>query len=197
LLVGVQHTLPDNRRRLVALGGVLLIHLLIIALLLSGTPRITGERARPRETFLVFAPAPKDREKIIPAPSMVTRSVHTPIFRNQTIPPNAIIAPPINGLGLSLLQCAPENLANLSPEDRAQCGSAGVAPAPGDAHPGTVKEHAVDAATWSASIVRRNSALRVPCTYIRSIPEDVTTGRTAKVLMADALCALRLSKGSH
>jgi hypothetical protein len=193
--------LPDNKRRLIAIGVVLLVHLLIVALILSGMPKMLGKRADLGEIFFVFAPKPKPFEKLLPAAPTPTRSVHVPIPREQTISPRTNIAPSpqINGLSLSLLRCAPENLANLSPEERAQCSSStlvGPPASPNDKAPGIVREYAVDAGTWSASIARRNSPITAPCTSMQAIPEDVTTGRTAKVIMVDPLCALGLTKGS-
>lgn len=202
-MIRVQHiqALPDNRWRLIAIGGVLLIHLLIVAFILSGMPKIIGQRAAPREIFFVFAPKLKPREKLPPVPLTHTRPVNVPILRAQPFSPKANIAPTpqIKGLGLSLLRCAPENLANLSPEERARCSSSaalGPFPSPDDANPAIVKEHAVAAGTWQASIARRNTPTTVPCSTMRAIPEDVTTGRTAKVIMVNPLCALRLANGS-
>lgn len=193
--------LPDNKRRLFAVGGVLLIHLLIVALILSGIPKIIGKRADLREVFFVFSPVPRPHEKPPLAPPTPRRPVHVPIFHVPAISPKPIPAPnpKLKGLGLSLLPCAPENLVNLSPEERDQCFSAqaGASPSRSDVIPGTVRERAVDAGTWSASIARRNSPPRLRCSYIRAIPQDVTTGRTTKVIMVDPLCALGLTKGSQ
>jgi hypothetical protein len=198
-LFRVQHmeALPGDKRRIIAIGGVLLIHLLIVALILSGTPRMFGTRADSGEIFFVFAPIPTSGEKLPTAAP--TRPERAPVFRQQTISPGASVAPApqINGLGQSLLQCAPENLANLSPEELDRCPSASVVPSPGDAIPGTVREHAVNAEAWSAAIARRNTPFKAPCSTLRAIPEDVTTGRTAKVIIVDPLCALGLTKRSN
>jgi hypothetical protein len=189
--------LPDNKGKLTAIGGVLLVHVFLIAIILSGIPKIIGVRESTRELFFVFAPKPHER---LP-PAAPTPSIRAPIFRNRLVLPKAGTAPSpqIDGLRLSTTRCAPETLANLSPEERDRCSSAWTAlsPSPSDAIPGTVREHAVDAGTWRASIARRNSAIRVPCSYTRAIPEDITTGRTAKAIMVDPLCALGLTKGSY
>ena len=199
-MINVPYTraLPDNKGQLIAVGGVLLVHVLLIAIILSGIPKIIGARSNTRELFFVFAPLPKPREKLLPAAS--TPSMRAPVFRNRPDLPKADTAPSprINGLWLSITRCAPENLAKLSPEERDRCSSAraGLSPSPGDTAPGILKEHAVDSGTWRAAIARRNSAIRVPCSYMRAIPEDITAGRTAKAIMVDPLCALGLTKGS-
>ena len=188
--------LPDNKGQMIAIGGVLLVHILLIAIILSGIPKIIGARSNARELFFVFAPLPRPQEKLPPAAP--TPSIRAPVFRERPASPKADTAPSpqINGLRLSITRCAPENLANLSPEERDRCSSAwtGLSPPPSDAIPGTVREHAVDAGTWKAAIARRNSAVRVPCSYMTEVPEDITAGRTAKVVMVDPLCALGLTK---
>jgi len=204
-LFRVQHiqAMPDDGGRLVAIGGVLLVHLLIATLILFGMPRIIGQRASPQEIFFIFAPKREPRENLSAVPLTSSRPLQAPIPiprvlatspRESTAP-----SPQVKGLGLSLLRCAPENITNLSPEERSQCASSAT-PRPraksGDAYPGFVKEHAVDAGTWSASIARRNTPLTAPCSTLRAIPEDVTTGRTAKVIIVDPLCVLGLTKGS-
>ncbi len=199
-MIDVPHTraLPDSKGQLIAAGAVLLVHILLIAIILSGIPKIIGVRSNTQELFFVFAPLPKPREKLPPA--QPTLSIRAPVFRKLPASPKAETgsSPQINGLRLSIARCAPENLANLSPEERDRCSSAwvGPSPPPGDAIPGTVREHAVASDTWRASIARRNSVIRVPCSYMRAIPEDITTGRTAKAIMVDPLCALGLTKGS-
>jgi len=202
-LIRVQHAqaLPDNMWRPVAIGAVLLIHLLIAAVLLSGMPKTAGQRAALREIFFVFAPKPNPREKLPPVPPTSARPVRISNPRDRIYSPKTNINPnsQIKGLGLSLLECVPQNLANLSPEERKQCSSSisKEGPrAPKDANLASVRERAVYAGTWSASIARRNRPLAVPCASMKEIPEDITIGRTAKVIMVDPLCALGLTKGS-
>ncbi|HEX4861084.1 MAG TPA: hypothetical protein VFV07_07585 [Rhizomicrobium sp.] len=131
----------DNKGQLIAVGGVLLVHVLLIAVILSGIPKIIGTRNNARELFFVFAPLPKPREKLPPTAPMP--AIGAPIFRNPLALPKAGTAPNprIDGLRLSITRCAPENLANLSPEERDRCSSAwaGLSPPPDNVIPGTMK----------------------------------------------------------
>ena len=186
---------PDKKRRLIALGGVLSVHLALLALLLSGMPRIAGVRDAPREIFFSFAPLPKPRETSPPAP--VPSPAPAAPSRTRPVPPEAGIAPnpQARGVDVPLFRCAPQDLADLSPEERDRCAAAFAAPVPRDAIPGTVREHAVDADRWSAAIASRNAPVTMPCSYLKVIHKDVIYGMTDTAVMVDPLCALGLKTG--
>ncbi len=100
----------------------------------------------------------------------------------------AITTPPpaTTPLELSLFRCAPENLAKLSPAERAHCGdaySAGVFVAP---IPGSVNTQSRDAVRWQVALDQRNAASAAPCISTTHAP-----GSAESAVMVDPLCVLR------
>jgi hypothetical protein len=92
--------------------------------------------------------------------------------------------PDIRGLGQALLGCAPENLSNLTVEQRAHC--------PGFSRPDDSAliespSHVKDPVRRAAEMRARNKLLRIPCT---SITQAQIGGGTATVPMTDPFCVL-------
>ncbi len=101
-------------------------------------------------------------------------------------------APPATTpLEVSLFRCAPENLASLSPAERAACGDAYSARAFVAPIPGTMNEQSRDAARWQVALNQRNTPLAVPCTNLEKKEINQFTHETANVMMTDPLCVLR------
>jgi len=73
-------------------------------------------------------------------------------------------APDIRGLGQALLGCAPENLSNLMPEQRAHCPNAFTRP--DDSAVLEPRSHVKDPARRAAEMAAKNTPGHVPCTYI-------------------------------
>ncbi len=94
------------------------------------------------------------------------------------------LTPDLRGLGQALLGCAPENLSNLTPEQRAHC--------PGfsrrdDSDVIESPSHVNDPVRRAAEMRARNKLLRVPCTSVIDAPAG---GGTAAVPMADPFCVV-------
>jgi len=127
----------------------------------------------------VLAPAPALRSR--PAPPLPRRggehSGATPSFA----PP--VQAPDVTGLGEALFGCTPENLPNLTPDQRAHCTNGFTRPDENALV--TPRSHVQDPARREAEMRTKNTPGRVPCTYITSA--HVPYG-SAPLPMVDPVC---------
>jgi hypothetical protein len=178
------HSAPSSIRRAVSATLVLLLHLLLLAVLLRSVIH-PNRPAAMREIFFQLPPRAKPATPLPPLPAMMTppRGGAT----SGTMP--SLAAPDIRGLGQALFGCAPENLGNLTPEQRSHCVT-GFARPDGNAvaAPST---HVKDAARWANGIEERNTPGRIPCTYIAVTPA-VAGGGDSKVPMAEFVCLHKL-----
>ena len=141
-----------------------------------------------------FLPAANPRQPEKPQKTTAHHHAATPRFLGHPWLSPEIYSGPlpnINGLGIRLFDCAPENISNLTEEQRGRCDATLAMPSLHDRIPGTVKEHAVEAERWSASIASRNTPVAVPCTYLRKVITDPVTGQADTAAMVDPLCATR------
>ncbi|HEY4076605.1 MAG TPA: hypothetical protein VGM26_06690 [Rhizomicrobium sp.] len=97
----------------------------------------------------------------------------------------AVPAPDVRGLGQSLFGCAPETLANLSPEQRSHC-TTGFAQ-PDDSAVVEPSSHVKDPSRRAAEMRTKNTPGRVPCSYLGEAPAP--HGSTTTV-MADPVCVM-------
>jgi hypothetical protein len=95
------------------------------------------------------------------------------------------LTPDIRGLGQALLGCAPENLINLTPEQRAHCHSGFSAP--DERAMAEPPSHVKDPLRRAAEMKARNTLLRIPCTSVIDAPVG---GGTAAVPMTDPFCVV-------
>ena len=93
--------------------------------------------------------------------------------------------PDIRGLGQALFGCAPENLANLTAEQRAHCP--GGFSRPDDSAVVEPPSHVKDPLRRAAEMKARNAPLRVPCTSVINAPVG---GGAAAVPMTDPFCVV-------
>jgi hypothetical protein len=111
---------PD---RLTSLSLVALLHLLLLWALLQMAVQ-PKSHASPREFFLRIAAPERERTSPLPPPPLppLARPSRGGVFSGVQ-PSLAPVAPPpdVRGLGQSLFDCAPENLPNLSPQQRSSC----------------------------------------------------------------------------
>ncbi|HUO92910.1 MAG TPA: hypothetical protein VMU22_08305 [Rhizomicrobium sp.] len=179
-----------------SVGLVLLLHILVLAALLSA--RVKVHDTAPRETilrllpFLRSAPAPEAAPASIPSVVPMRRPVPPvmpAIAPPQPAEPSAtVLAPALNG-------CTLENLANLPPDQRAACATrlntaAGAAQAKARAglnQPTRSKS----AETWAQAIVKRNTPAKVDCTKIETEALGVQENVKSTMLMIDLGCAVR------
>jgi hypothetical protein len=95
------------------------------------------------------------------------------------------LTPDIRGFGQALLACAPENLVNLTPTQRAHCP--GGFSAPGESAVAEPPSHVKDPLRRAAEMKARSMPLRIPCATVIDAPVG---GGTAAVPMVDPSCAL-------
>jgi hypothetical protein len=175
--------------RILGLGFVAALHVGLIAFILSSLPvqipRLPA--VAERETFFLFPP---------PKPARLPQRIELP--HRVAIEPYFHASPPstpdprpkaTNGLGLALFGCAPETLANLTPEERAHCGSDASFEAAADSEtlPGVLREQAHTADRWKAAVAQRDAAM--PCVHLEDLAAP--QGRTDQVAVADPLCLLK------
>jgi hypothetical protein len=84
-----------------------------------------------------------------------------------------VAAPDITGLGQALLGCAPENIPNLTPDQRAHCtnvlGGGGFT-RPDENAVIEPKSHVKDPVRRAAEMRARNTPGRIPCTSVTEAP---------------------------
>jgi hypothetical protein len=176
-------------QRALGMALVALLHLLLLLGLLQAVtnpvqlPRDTG-----REMILRFLPLLKARPLTptpLPAPAP-TRGRAIPVLPPLVAAPSAA-QPNLTGLGQSLFGCAPENLANLPPDQRAACaGSLGHAP--GDSELAMPKSHVKDPVRRAAEMRTKNTPGRIPCAVLMNAPAPY--GGKQIVPSADPFCVL-------
>jgi hypothetical protein len=94
-------------------------------------------------------------------------------------------APDITGIGRALTACVPENLSNLSPQERAHCP--GVFHKPDETVLAMPQSHVKDPARRAAEMAAKNRPGRIPCTSVARV--DTAAGAVA-VPMLDPGCAI-------
>ena len=151
-------------------AAVLLLHLLVIAALLSTTNWTIRQIAQPREIILrLLAPktAPKPEEKKVAPAKLPPTGKAAPAFVPPSTfePPADNPVPQLNGLNRQLFGCTPDQLATATAEERAACASVSLGPRYDSAatdyrdHTGRSK----DAALWARDRARKNAPLLLPC----------------------------------
>lgn len=156
-------------RRLVSLGLVVVLHVAIIAALLTlSQEKIAAPRGVPGEELIWLLPPPK-KPVVAPTPGHASLPQATvaaprnplPDYRGITIPDAPLAsAPSLGGLHGALFGCA--DLDKLSPEERARCGSALAVPDDTvDFRDGVGRSRS--AALWEHGRQRKNAPLLLPC----------------------------------
>jgi hypothetical protein len=176
--------------RLLGLGVVALLHVGLITFILFSLPQSHAPRlpVAAREMFFFFPKAaPAHLPQRIEPPHRVAAE---PLF---SAPSTALSPTPprprtTNGLGLALFGCAPETLANLTPDERAHCGNPALeAAADAEVLPGVVREQAHDTARWQAALAARDA----PPSCVRLDDVAAPNGQANRAALADPLCLLK------
>jgi hypothetical protein len=97
-----------------------------------------------------------------------------------------VAAPDITGLGQALFGCAPENIPNLTPDQRAHCTNGFTRP--DDNALIEPKSHVQDPARREAEMRTKNTPGRVPCTSLTEVQTSLS-GNTL-VPLVDPVCAI-------
>lgn len=156
-----------ERRKLAGGFAVLVLHLLIIAALLSATRWNEHRSEQTREIILNLItpkPLPKPMKETPsrkpapkPAPAFVPPSTFTPPSNNSV--------PQLNGLNRQLFGCSPDRLATATAEERAACASASLGPRydPGATDYRDHTDRSKSAVQWARDRARKNAPLLLPC----------------------------------
>jgi hypothetical protein len=164
----------DVLRRMGGAGVVALLHLIVIAFLLQATFRSAPLIAPAHDgtIWFVFPPRTKPQPvRIVPAPVAPARIAHFAIPRNAITLLPAAPSAATGSLHAFLFDCAPENLANLSPDERAQCAGAPGGMKPPDDNE-VYAEHATrshNATHWARGVARKQQPMLLPCANPQSI----------------------------
>jgi hypothetical protein len=186
---------PDTANRAFSLVLVALLHaLLLFAVLhfLVVAPKVRRATAPERLLEMIINTARKPvpvivipAQRVRPAPSRSTPggvfSGKVPFIVPQVAPPD------ITGLGQALFGCAPENLPNLAPEQRAHCTN-GIIVRPDDNALVEPKSHVQDLARRAAEMRAKNTPGRVPCTSLTEV--QTSPAGSTMVPMIDPACAV-------
>jgi hypothetical protein len=182
--------------RVASAAFAVLLQVGFVAMLIYSLPLFSPPKKLVREITFFLRPV---RETPTPAtaPRSLGPSAASPFLNipRVEIPPIEIppvgVAPPAADLqqfGNTLFGCAPENLGNLTAEQRAHCNVVRIAP-PDDSVVTEAASHVQDPTRRAAELAGRNTPARVPCTSILSHSLGFT-GKEDIGVMANSLCVL-------
>ena len=157
----------SQQQRAVSILLVLLLHALMLLVLLRFTVQkhapLTPVAEHLLEMIIPAAKLPVPRRAAPrPLPPIIPSPGPFPAPVPSLAPPAQ--APDITGLGRALFGCAPENLSNLTPDERARCPS--VFTRPDQSAMIEPKSHVKDPKRRAAEMDSKNTPDRVPCSYI-------------------------------
>ena len=159
-MTGISH-------RAMSLLLVLLLHVLLVLAflrLMVMSPAVATHPERLLEMMIDtsrrMTPAPVMRQKIAPSRAQPRGAPFHPL--PSFVPPAEV--PDIRGLGQAILGCAPENLSNLTPDQRVHCPNAFTRP--DDSAVLEPRSRVKDPNRRAAEMAAKNTPGRIPCTYI-------------------------------
>ncbi|MBL6853253.1 MAG: hypothetical protein ISS15_08100 [Alphaproteobacteria bacterium] len=177
---------PWYRSRWTGAAVVALVHVVLIGFVLLSTPRTIELIPSPREIYYVFHPKPPQKLPVhIGPPPVALRPPPRFEYAPRVLPRAITVLPPTKDLGLSLFACAPENLANLTAQERAHCTNALTMAALQGPLPGGLTMHAVHGDRWEQQVAEREEPAAVPCTKSQKLND----GNGGSAVFVDALCA--------
>jgi hypothetical protein len=181
----------DAASRTLSLLLVLVLHALLLFTFLHFmvTPYAGGKPAPERLLEMIIpmtrprAPTPAPARPSKPAPALPHQGNAPLSVMPSYVPPAT--APDVTGLGQALFDCAPENIPNLTPDQRAHCTN-GI-PRPDNDAVLEPKSHVQDPARRAAEMRTKNTPGHIPCATMIS---GHTGGGDVPVPGADPICVL-------
>jgi hypothetical protein len=184
--------MDKTRDRLAGVAFAVLLQLGFVTIFIASLPLMMPPRKLPREITFVLPPLRDAARPRLPArrggppssPSLATRPLIVPpiVLPPATSPPGT----DLRAFGNALFGCAPENLTNLTPDQRSHCS--GFAAIPRHKDPVTELRSLVkDLPRREAELTARNTPARVPCIEFRT--RGLSGGQDTGG-MVDPLCAL-------
>lgn len=162
-----------SARELASAAGVALLHVIVIAVLMKATYVIIPNHPAAREIEIWFIFPPKQQPPARQRGKEEERSHRQITPEATTIPDYSHIdlAPlydgtKLQGLNQSLFGCEPDQIALLSPEDRAKCPSVAAASRGRDKDAVDYHDHtdrSKDREHWARGRDRKNMPLLLPC----------------------------------
>lgn len=191
-----------TRDRFTSATIAILLQLGLVTIFIYSLPLMVPARKRPHEvTFFLsrlreaVKPVPAARGgRVLPTPSFAPPPPTAP----PVLVPPATTPPPATDLqsfGNQLFGCAPENLNNLTPEQRAHCSRFAALPRDKDAVT-EPRSQVKDLPRRQAELAARNAPARVPCIGFRT--QALAGGGQDIGGIVDTLCVLNgLINGFH
>lgn len=179
---------PNQQRALSLLLVALLHALLLFAALhfMVATPHRPAMPERLLEMIISAARKPAPVMVIPAGPPASSKAKRGGVFSGAVPFAVSPAAPPdVTGLGQALFGCAPENIANLPPEQRAHC-TAGL-PHFDDHALLQPKSHVQDPLRREAEMRAKNTPGRVPCTSLTEV--QTSPAGSTMVPLIDPACA--------
>ncbi|MBV9989983.1 MAG: hypothetical protein JOZ72_01705 [Alphaproteobacteria bacterium] len=140
------------------------LHAAMLALLLQASfaPRATPQ---PHETIIhLTPPKPPAADRPAPPPRAPVPVVRLPALRTIPLPRVPGVDPKaLESFGRALVDCRPENIASLPPEERHRCDALSLKPRDGVDFADHTDKHSADAALWARGRMRKNGPLLLPC----------------------------------
>jgi hypothetical protein len=180
---------PARSARIASVAAVLLLHLGVAMLFLSLT---LPQGKAPDFVFTLITPQPPQPTAPVPPPSAeapgeAPRLADVPPLPDVPAPPSPIWTgppaqpqPDLAGIGRSLFGCRIENLAALSPEQRAKCSRAGFGVPPDEASLAAVAQlMARENLAFERALAQKQGALLLPCTSSAGRPIEIVGGSPA------------------
>jgi hypothetical protein len=150
------------RVRLPALGITALFHLVAIFLLLQAIPQQSAPAAPKAEPVVVLLPelpaAPKAPRRVQHGSNAITSYFNPQLFTPQALQRQ----PGLQGLGLVLAACAPENYDKASEEVRSACTRIGMIVAADTGHFGVTTDFN-NGKRWERELMIKQTPLLLPC----------------------------------
>jgi hypothetical protein len=159
-----------SAQRVTGAALVAVLHVAIVAFLLNANlmPRVV--RAAHETILYLTPPAPKHIDKPAPPPPAPTPLVRLPNALPKLLPPPppGIDLKSLQNFGRALLDCSPQNIANLAPEDRHRCDALSLKPRD-DVDFADHTNRSRDAALWARGRARKNAPMLLPCANSRGL----------------------------
>lgn len=156
-------------RRIAGVAGVVLLHVAVIGALVNAiyvSPPPQRAPAHDHIVWLILHPKvepQKAKEKSAkPKAGLPAPQVSYPDYRTINLPP-LTGETNLNGLHGLLFDCAPENLASLTPEERAQCTIASTRPPDDTKALMNQASKSKNPVRWARALQRKQNPTMLPC----------------------------------
>jgi hypothetical protein len=180
----------DAARRMLSLALVLVLHALLFFAFLHFmvTPHTAGKAVSERLLEMIISTT----RPRTPAPALAPSKSRPALPHRESTPSSTMpsyappaAAPDMTGLGQALFGCAPENIPNLTPDQRAHCTNGLTRP--DDSLVIEPKSHVQDPVRREAEMRTKNTPGRIPCTSVAKVG---ALGGSTAAPMVNPLCVL-------